>query len=92
MVRRPESTSWSPLMEFRNVDLPAPFEPITDTNWPDGISSDRPRSARVSIGVPGLKVRVSPCALSMSVPLGTVLGELAEHLAAHTGKHERDHH
>ena len=56
MSMRPESTSRSPDTAFRKVDLPAPFEPMTVTNWPDGISSDSPHSARVSIGVPALKV------------------------------------
>jgi len=53
----PLSTFCSPETALRKVDLPAPLEPMTVTNCPVGISSDMPRRAWVSIGVPGLKVR-----------------------------------
>lgn len=61
----PLSIGRSPDTALRKVDLPAPLEPITVTNWPAGMSSDRPRRARVSMGVPGLKVIFRFFALSM---------------------------
>ena len=67
----PLSTLWSPEMVFRKVDLPAPLEPMTVTNWPSGISSDRPRRARVSMGVPGLKVSSRFLALNIGVRLSS---------------------
>src|SRR5690606_32037602 len=79
----PVSTGKSPDIAFRNVDLPAPLEPMTVTNWPVGISSDRPRSARVSIGVPALKVICKSCARNMSAPLS------AEETALEHRKDER---
>ena len=66
----PRSTIRSPLTALRKVDLPAPLEPITVTNWPVGISRSRPRSTRFSIGVPGLKV------ISRSLGRATLLGLL----------------
>src|SRR5574344_1248582 len=62
----PLSTRRSPETALRKVDLPAPLVPITVTNWPVGISSDNPCRARVSMGVPGLKVILRSLALSMS--------------------------
>jgi len=67
MSMRPESTDRSPDTAFRKVDLPAPLEPMTVTNWPCGISSDRPRSARVSMGVPALNVIFKSLADNISV-------------------------
>src|SRR3546814_9353996 len=58
----------SPETAVRKVDLPAPFEPMTVTNWPAGISSDRPRKARVSMGVPALNVMLKFFALSILTP------------------------
>ena len=72
MAMRPVSTPRSPEMALRKVDLPAPLEPMTVTNWPAGISSDMPRSARVSMGVPGLKVMKRSCALSMGCSPGRI--------------------
>ncbi|MNK78481.1 hypothetical protein D3C87_981150 [compost metagenome] len=66
MSMRPLSTIRSPLIALRKVDLPAPLEPITVTNWPVGMSRLRPRSTRFSIGVPGLKVISSCWARSIS--------------------------
>ncbi|MNW08227.1 hypothetical protein D3C71_2049740 [compost metagenome] len=63
----PVSTIRSPEMALRKVDLPAPLEPMTVTNWPAGISSVMPRRARVSMGVPGLKVILRSFALSMAI-------------------------
>ena len=67
MEMLPLSTDWSPEIALRKVDLPAPLEPMTVTNWPVGMSSDIPRRARISIGVPGLKVSSSCWALSMAL-------------------------
>src|SRR5690554_1044111 len=68
MCMVPLSTDWSPDTALSSVDLPAPLEPMTVTNWPAGISSDKPRNARVSIGVPGLNVTLRFFALNMSTP------------------------
>src|SRR5690606_24877476 len=65
MTMAPLSTGRSPDTAFRKVDLPAPFEPMTVTNCPVGISNDIPRSARVSMGVPGLNVMCRSLALSI---------------------------
>src|SRR3546814_20248294 len=56
MAMVPLSMGKSPETAFRKVYLPAPFEPMTVTNWPAGISSDRPRKARVSLVVPAFNV------------------------------------
>ena len=55
----------SPLMAFKNVDLPAPLEPITVTNSPSLIFKLKPRKAGFSIGVPGLNVSRRFCARIM---------------------------
>src|SRR3546814_731261 len=68
MAMVPLSMGKSPETAFRKVDLPAPFEPMTVTNWPAGISSDRPRKARVSMGVPALNVMLKFFALSILTP------------------------
>src|SRR3546814_14043265 len=65
MAMVPLSMGKSPETAFRKVDLPDPFEPMTVTNWPAGISSDRPRKARVSMGVPALNVVLKFFALSI---------------------------
>ena len=64
----PRSTIRSPLTAFRKVDLPAPLEPMTVTNWPVGMVRSSPRSTRFSIGVPGLKVSSRPWARNITGP------------------------
>src|SRR5450830_1331742 len=82
----PESTSRSPEIALRKVDLPAPLEPITATNWPVGISRSRPRNAGFSIGVPGLKVILRSFAFNIS-------GSLTQQfqLALAHRQHQRQH-
>src|SRR5450830_1898086 len=88
----PESISKSPEMALRKVDLPAPLEPITATNWPVGISRSSPRKAGFSIGVPGLNVILRSFAFNMSGSLGQQL-QLAlahrQHQCQHD-QHRRD--
>ena len=61
----PESIGNTPAMALRNVDLPAPFEPITVTKSPSSSVRSTPRRARFSLTLPGKKVFLTPVALSM---------------------------
>src|SRR5450830_1507031 len=83
----PESTSRSPEIALRKVDLPAPLEPITATNCPVGISRSRPRKAGFSIGVPGLNVIFRSLAFNIS---GSSLQQFQ--LALAHRQHQRQHH
>ncbi len=46
MTTRPWFTAASPVSTLRSVDLPAPLEPITVTNWPAGMERSSPRRCR----------------------------------------------
>ena len=60
MMTRPASTGSSPAITFRSVDFPAPLEPITVTNSPVRISTDKPWNTRFSSALPRLKAREMP--------------------------------
>ena len=53
---RPPLTGASPATAESSVDLPAPFEPMTETNSPGSMRRSMPSSARFSSGVPRAKV------------------------------------
>src|SRR3954451_6369122 len=62
----PRSTGKLPAAAFSSVDFPEPFVPMTVTNDPSSISSDTPRNARTSFGVPWKNVFSNSRSCSMS--------------------------
>src|SRR5262245_59183055 len=56
MSIEPRSTMKLPATVLSIVDFPEPFVPMTMTNDPSSISSDTPRRARTSFGVPSKNV------------------------------------
>ena len=87
----PASMGNAPATALSVVLLPDPLVPITTTKLPGSIASSRPRRARTSSGVPGLKVfqtsHISSNAIS-SAPHGLCF----EAVRKRFGQHERRKH
>src|ERR1051325_7540808 len=66
MLIAPWSTKKLPATALSSVDFPEPFVPMTMTNEPSSISSETPRNARTSFGVPSKNVfrRSRSCSMS----------------------------
>src|ERR1051325_8891148 len=86
MLIAPRSTRNPPATAFSSVDFPEPFVPMTMTNDPSSMSSDTPRRARTSFGVPAKNVFRTSRRRSMPFRF------LHEHGQDERAEHERRRH
>src|SRR5205814_9143492 len=83
----PESRSNVPATALSRVDLPEPLVPITTTKEPFSTIRSTPRSARTSLGVPGLNTFLTSWISSMGEPRLSRLEDLQQ-----TGENKRREH